>query len=91
MSIIQWNINSYEQNRPELECLLQNNPAVVCLQETRANAPLKVKGFKSFNVFSRTADDRACGGVSILVKNGIPKEEVHVVSNLQCVATRVSR
>jgi exonuclease III len=60
MSIIQWNINSYNENRPELERLLSLNPALVCLQETRADAPLKVKGYISYNVYSRTTDDRAC-------------------------------
>ena len=90
MSILQWNLNSFYQKRPELECLLQNNPALVCLQETKAKEPLKMKGFTSYNVFSRAADNRACGGVSILVKNHIPQVKVPITSNIQCVAVRVS-
>ena len=90
MSIIQWNINSFNQNRPELECLLHCNPAVICLQETKASTPLQMKGFTSYNVFSRTADDRACGGVSIFVKNFVPQKRIPVVSNIQCVAAQIS-
>ena len=90
MSIIQWNINSFHQNRPELEHLLQNNPAIICLQETKAKEPLKMRGFTSYNVFSRAADDRACGGVSVLIKNCISQTRVPVTSNIQCVAVRVS-
>ena len=86
MSILQWNINSFLQNRPELECLLQNNPALVCLQETKAKEPLKIRGYTSYNLYSRTADNRACGGVSILVKNSIPQVRIPITSNLQCVA-----
>ena len=90
MSILQWNINSFNQNRPELDYLLQSNPAVICLQETRADKPLNIRGYNSFNVYSRTADNRACGGVSIFIKNSVPKQAVPITSNLQCIATRVS-
>ena len=62
MSILQWNINSFNQNRPELEYLLQNNPALACLQETKAKEPLKMRGFTSYNVYSKSTDNRACGG-----------------------------
>ena len=90
MTIIQWNINSFYQNRPELEYLLTNNPSCICLQETKAKEPLKMRGYTSYNVFSRTADDRACGGVSILVKNSIAQARVPVTSNIQSVAVRIS-
>ena len=90
MSILQWNINSFEQNRPELEYLLQQNPSLICLQETKAKEALKLRGFTSFNVFSKAADNRACGGVSILVKNNVPKQRIPIVSNIQCVAVKVS-
>ena len=90
MSIIQWNFNSYRENRPELECLLVKNPAVVCLQETRASEPIKMKGYKSYNVYSKTADDRACGGVSILVNDKVAQKRILINSNIQCAAVRVS-
>ena len=90
MSILQWNINSFYQNRPELEYLLQNNPAIICLQETKAKEPLKMRGFTSYNIYSKTADNRACGGVSILIKNCVSQVRVPITSNLQCVAVRVS-
>ena len=65
MTIIQWNINSFYQNRPELEYLLTNNPTCICLQETKAKEPLRMRGYTSYNVFSRTADDR---DLQVLIK-----------------------
>ena len=52
MTILQWNINSIYQNRPELELLLQNNPSLVCLQETKAKEPIKIRGYTSYNIYS---------------------------------------
>ena len=49
-----------------------------------------MRGYTSYNVYSRAADNRACSGVSILVKNSIPQVKVPITSNLQCIAVRVS-
>ena len=89
-SIIQWNINSIEQNREELNSLITDSPSVVCLQETKAKAPIKLRNYTSYDVFAKASDGRACGGVSILINNNIPQSNVPINSTLQVVATRVT-
>lgn len=89
-TIIQWNVNSIEQNQSELELLLKDNPSVVCLQETKAKATIKRRGYTSYDVFAEASDGRACGGVSILINNKVPQSEVTINSTLQAVAVKVT-
>ena len=90
-TIIQWNINSFLQHRSDLKLLVTgHNPSVVCLQETKAKENIKFKYFTSYDCFATATDGRACGGVSVLVKNSIPQKRVQLNTTLQAVAVRVT-
>ena len=65
-------------------------PLAVCLLETfpRGSYNITFKGFTLYHKFHET-ENRASGGVSILVNENIPQCVVTVNSNLQAVAVKV--
>lgn len=88
-SILQWNCNGYYRRFEELKILLHKfQPSFICLQETHfknENKPPKVTGYNVY-IKNQTINQRASGGVAILVKNNINVSEIAVNSNLQALA-----
>ena len=89
-TLIQWNINSFSQNRTELELLLKDRPSLVSLQETKTRDPIKLRDYNSYNMFAQASDGRACGGVSLLIYNKVPQSEIRLNTTLQAVAVKVT-
>jgi exonuclease III len=90
--IIQWNCRGLKPNFNELRIMADNhNPIVFCLQETFLNSVnFNIRGFNSYHHLSTDIGGRACGGVSVLVKEGIPHSEVTINTPLQAKAVTVS-
>ena len=69
--IIQWNCRGLRSNYNDLAILLQeHSPSAVCLQETnlKPNTNISFKNYSIINCFGPANNERACWGVSILVK-----------------------
>ena len=91
-NILQWNCRGFRANFDELGSLaLDMNLGVLCLQETflKALHPLTLRGFHMFDTYGPLTLDRATGGSSILVKNGIIHSRITLNTNLQAVAVRL--
>ena len=76
---LQWNAEGAYNNKIALsERLHQENIDVACLQEThlKDNQHFVMRGYQ---VFWHDREDRAKGGIAILVKNTIPAQELTVV------------
>ena len=85
-SVIQWNC------RDELSLLIvKHNPLALCLQETflKDTDNITVRGFNLYHKCQET-ENRASGGVSILVNENIPQSIVTLNTNLQAVAVKVT-
>ena len=90
--ILQWNCRSVKDNFEELNLLInEKKPVAVCLQETL------LKESDSFNLkyhlcyFQHCTDnDKASGGVAVIVNNSIPHHSVKLDSTLQAVAVSIS-
>ena len=90
--IIQWNCHGIKANRSELLLLMtQQQPAIVCLQETflKTNDDITIKNHQSYNFINNTGH-RASGGVSILIWNNIPQSKIHLHTQLQAIAVKVT-
>lgn len=88
--LISWNCRGIRQKSTELGLLLRGNPDVVCLQETKlSNEDWTTKGFQS-NHLIHDDGDVACGGVSILIRNGHPFQSIPLRTPLQAIAVRCS-
>ena len=84
-SIIQWNCRGLRPNFDELSLLVvKHNPLAVCLQETflKDTDNITVRGFNLYHKCQET-ENRASGGVSILVNENIPQSIVTLNTNLQ--------
>jgi len=93
-SALQWNCRGLRPNYIEIKSLLADHiPSVVCLQETRLKDSDKIS-FKGYDMYNKTAvspiDNRAIGGASVLVKRGVPHSVIHLNTNLQAVAVKVT-
>ena len=91
-SVIQWNCRGLRPNFDELTLLIvKYNPLAVCLQETflKDTVNITISGFILYHKCQET-EDRAFGGVSILVNEDIPKSIVQLNTNLQAVAVKVT-
>ena len=79
---MQWNYCGLRANF----CLLCNNynRIVCCLQETMDD--FTIRGFYCNHLTSREIGDRACGGVSFLVRDGIPYSECTLPTTLHANA-----
>ena len=85
MSILQWNLRSFNKQRNDLRYLLKHfNPLVVCLQETQLKAlptPIPDYHFISF--------PHSLSTTCILIHKSVPFEPVTINTPLQCTATRI--
>ena len=90
-SVIQWNCRGLRPNFDELSILIvKHNPLAVCLQETflKDTDNITVRGFNLYHKCQET-ENRASGGVSILVNENVPQSIVTLNTNLQAVAVKV--
>ena len=90
--IIQWNCRRFKANRSELLLLMtQQQPAIVYLQETflKTDDDITIKKHQNYNFINNTGH-RALGGVSVLIKNGIPQCKIHLNTHLQAIAVKVT-
>ena len=74
-------------------CLLCDNynPIVCCLQETMLTMDnFTIHGFNYFHLTSRDIGGRACGGVSVLVRDGILCSACKLNTTLQAKAVTIS-
>ena len=90
--ILQWNCRSIKANFEELNLLInEKKPVAVCLQETF------LKGSDNFNLNYHSCyfkhfngNDKASGGVAVIVNNSVPHHSVKLDSTLQAVAVSIS-
>ena len=90
-SVIQWNCRGLRPNFDELSILdVKHNSLAVCLQDTflKDTENITVRGFNLYHKFHET-ENRASGGVSILVNKNIPQSIVTLNTNLQTVTVKV--
>ena len=91
-SVIQWNCSGLRPNFDELSILLvKHDPLAVCFQETflKDTDNITVSGFNLYHKCQET-ENRASGGVSILVNEIIPQNIVTLNTTLQAVAVKVT-
>ena len=91
-SVIQWNCSGLRPIFDELSILIvKHNPLAVCLQETflKDTDNITVRGFNLYHKCQET-ENRASGGVSILVNENVPQSIVTLNTNLQAVAVKVT-
>ena len=90
-SIAQWNLRGFQANYEELVLLSkQYKPAVIALQETLLTNS-KLPTFSGFNILTKNSlNDRATGGVALLIDNSYLFSEVQLNTPLQAVAARVT-
>ena len=91
-SVIQWNCHGLRLNFDELSILVvKHNPLAVCLQEAfqKYIDNITVRGFNLYHKYQET-ENRASGGVSIIVNENIPQSIVALNANLQAVAVKVT-
>ena len=69
---IQWNCRGLRSNFTDFRLLCDKyNPIVCCLQETMLTKDdFIIRGFNCIHLTSRDIGGRACGGVSILLRDG---------------------
>ena len=84
-NIIQWNCCGLRANFNDFSLLCDNyNPIVCCLQETMLTKDdFIIRGFNCIHLTSRDIGGRACGGVSVMVRDGIPHSECKLYKRKQ--------
>ena len=93
--IVQWNIRGFNGNYEELQILLKDlSPNVLALQETllAPGKKIKVEGYSSEieKPATITDNDGLSGGVCLLIKKSLIYSPVHLNTNLQAVAARIT-
>ena len=83
-NIIQWNCRFLRANFNDFRLLCDNyNPIVCCLQGTMLTKDdFIIRGFNCIHLTSRDIGGRACGGVSVLVRDCIPSSECTLNTSL---------
>ena len=93
-TILQWNCRSIKANFEELTRLQsEQKPVVVCLQETflKDSDKFNLKYHScSFSCFNCSNNDKASGGVAVVVNNNVPHQSVKLDSTIQAVAVNIS-
>ena len=81
-------INQYNESLLLLTGLCQS---IICLQETfkKLSDNLDIRGYTVYNHIHQSGD-RASGGSSIVVNNSISQSQIHLNTNIQAVAVRVT-
>ena len=91
-SILQWNCRGLKANYNEILILTTLlSPTVFCLQETFLKTTDNIN-FKKFSLYNHiaTENQKASGGLSILVKSNVPHRQIDINRNLQVVAVNVT-
>ena len=91
-TILQWNCRSIKANFEELTLLInEQKPVAVCLQETflkdSDKFTLKYHSCYLKNCFD---NDKASGGVAVIVSNSVPHHVLKLETTLQAVAVNIS-
>ena len=91
-NVIQWNCRGQHANFTDFRLLCDKyNPIVCCLQETMLTKDdFIIRGFNCINLTSRDIGGRACGRVSVLVRDGIPCSECKLNTTLQAKTVTIS-
>ena len=91
-SIIQWNCRGIKPNFNEIKILADQHKAVLlCLQETFLNdTDYSIRGFSCYNRICHDVGGRACGGVSVLVRDGTTHSHITPNTTLQAEAVTVT-
>ena len=91
-SIIQWNCRGLRANFTDFRLLCDKyNPILCCLQETMlAKDDFAIRGFNCIHLTGHDIGDRACGGVSVLVRDGIPSSECTLNTSLQAKSVTIT-
>ena len=91
-NILQWNCRSVKANFEELTLLINEQKAVaVCLQETFLKDSDQVTLKYHSCYFKNCSDnDKASGGVAVLVNNCVPHHVIKLDTTLQAVAVNIS-
>ena len=91
-TILQWNCRSIKANSEELNLLInEKKPVAVCLQETflidtdKFTLKYHSSYFKNFS-----GNDRASGGVAVIVNNSAPHHSVKLNTTFQAVVVSIS-
>ena len=79
--IIQWNCRGLRSN---------HNDLAIFLQEHKPNTNISFKNYSIINCFGPANNERACWGVSILVKDGTPHQQITLNTTLQAVAVNIN-
>lgn len=92
-SIIQWNPNGITNKIEELHLMInQIKPLAICLQETHLKFGNKFS-LKNYQVYRNDVitdhDERAKGGVAILIHNNYSSVEIEIDTDLQAVAVEI--
>ena len=90
--ILQWNCRSVKANYEELNLLInEKKPVAVCLQETFLKDSDKCT-LKYHSCYYKICsdNDKASGGVAVIVNNNVPHHAVKLDSILQAVAVSIS-
>ena len=90
-NIIQWNCRGLRANFTDFRLLCDKyNPIISCLQETMLiKDDFIIPGFNCIHLTSRDIGGRACGGVSVLSRDGIPSSEWTLNTSLQAKAVTI--
>ena len=90
-NVIQWNCRGFRVNYNELKLLTQSfNPIVIALQETYLKEDVSFKHYEMYNTYGPIEDERAKGGVSELIKQGVIHSVLPLKIKLQAVAIRAT-
>ena len=90
--ILQWNCRSVKANYKELNLLInEKKPVAVSLQETFLKDSDKFT-LKYHSCYCKhcSGNDKASGGVTVIVNNNVPHHSVKLYSALQTVAVSIS-
>ena len=90
--ILQWNCRSLRKNFNDIQLLInEHNPVAICLQETFLphNHSFHIRNFTGYHHTHET-DNEPKGGVSILIRQDTPQSEVHIDTNLQVKAVKIT-
>ena len=91
-NIIQWNCRDLRANFNDFRLLCDNyNPIVCCLQETMLTKDdLIIRGLNCIHLTRHDNGGRACGGASVLIRDGIPSSECTLNTSLHAKSVTIS-
>lgn len=91
-TIIQWNCRGINRKYDELRNIVFiYEPTIICLQEThlRKDDKISFKGYKTYQQNANMQNNRAHGGIAILVRDNIPTKEIPVHTELQAIQLEI--